>query len=204
MITALLIAALLQASPAARLSNIEGNAEIVRAGGTAVARSGDTVSAGDRLQTSQRSALTLSTESGVILQLGAESKLEMKNAGTEAIAFLAEGSVNVKNSGKAARIETKYGQIIGTEDSIEFDVRYQGDVINVLVIRGSVRAEVFDTNKVLFKSAADLGTRVYEAGSIRPSILRPTTTPTVIVYPQVEGASRNPRRDVPIREVPPK
>jgi hypothetical protein len=202
MITALLIAALLQASPAARLSNIEGDAEIVRTGGTAVARSGDTVSAGERLQTSKRSALTVSTESGVVLQLGAESKLEMKNAGTEPIAFLAEGSVNVKNSGKAARIETKYGQIIGAEESHEFDVRYVGEVIHVLLIRGSVRAEVFDASKVFFKNAADLGVRTYEAGSITPNAPRISNAPTVVVYPRVPDPTRARPRPGPAERVP--
>jgi ferric-dicitrate binding protein FerR (iron transport regulator) len=206
MVAALLIAALLQTAPAARLGNVEGSAEIVRANGASVARPGDTVSAGERLQTSKTSALTVSTESGVVLQLGAESKLELKNTGGEPIALLTEGSVNVKSSGKAARIETKYGQIIGVEESHEFDVRYSGDVIHVLVIRGAVRAEVFDASKVFFKNAADLATRTYVAGSITPNAPRVSNAPIVIVYPRVEDPNgRKPRpAEPPIRQLPPK
>lgn len=206
MITALLVAALLQAPPAARLTRIEGNAEVVRAEGTAVARSGDTVSAGERLQTSKSSALAVSTESGVVLQLGAESKLEIKNTGGEPIGFLAEGSVNVKSTGKAARIETKYGQIIGVEESHEFDVRYVGDAIQVLVVRGSVRAEVFDASKVFFRNAEDLATRTYVAGSITPNAPRVSNAPVVIVYPRIEDPYRGPkaRPQAPIRQLPPK
>jgi ferric-dicitrate binding protein FerR (iron transport regulator) len=205
MITPLLIAVLLQTSPAASVGNVEGTAEIVRANGASVARSGDMVSAGERLQTSKSSALTVSMESGVVLQLGAESKLEMKNTSGESIALLTEGSVNVKSSGKAARIETKYGQIIGVEESHEFDVRYSGDAINVLVIRGSVRAEVFDAYKVFFRNAADLATRTYVAGSITPNAPRVSNAPIVVVYPRVEAPNGlRPRPGPPIRQDPPK
>ena len=105
MIAAILIAALLQAAvPSARIGATKGTVEISRTNGTAVARTGEQVSAGDRLQTLKSSAAVLSTESGVTLEVGADSKLEVKNAGSEPVALLAEGSVNVKSSGKPVRI----------------------------------------------------------------------------------------------------
>ena len=83
-------------------------------------------------------------------------------------------------------------------------MRYSGDVVHVLLIRGSIRAEVLDSSKVLFKKADDLGVRVYEAGSISPTVPRDTTQPIVIVYPRVE-APRGSKPGPPARpQVPPK
>ena len=137
------------------------------------------------MHTLKGSSLTLSMASGPILQLKSDTRFEMRNVNGEPIAILTEGGVNVKSAGKPVRVETKYGQIIGTEDSQEFDVSYSGDVVQVLVIRGSVRAELSDPLKVGFKNAADLGTRVYEAGSITPTTPRAPSGTTVIVYPRV-------------------
>jgi ferric-dicitrate binding protein FerR (iron transport regulator) len=194
----LFIAALLQvrAEPAARISNVEGGIELGDA--AVVARVGDLVLGGDRLRTLKGSSLSLAMESGLILELREDTRFEMKNVNGEPIAQLTEGSVNVKSAGKPVRIETKYGQIIGTQDSQEFDVSYRGDVVQVLVIRGSVRAELSDPLKVVFKNASDLGTRVYQAGSISPTVPREASETTVIVYPSVESPAPRGRRTVPV------
>jgi ferric-dicitrate binding protein FerR (iron transport regulator) len=193
----LFIALLLQAQtePAARITQVEGGIELGDA--AVVARVGELVLVGDRLHTPKGSSLTLSMESGQIFQLKPETRFEMKNVNGEQIAVLTEGSVNAKSAGKPVRVETKYGQIIGTGDSQEFDVSYRGDIVQVLVIRGSVRAELSDPLKVVFKNAADFGARVYEAGSI--SLTAPSTKgeTTVIIYPSVEIPTPNGQRMVP-------
>ena len=204
-----LIAALLQTAPTApavRVGDVAGEVQLVRQGGTAFVRVGDTISAGDRLHSPKGSSLTLSAESGVVLQLGAATSLEMKNVdGGEIIALLTEGRLNVRSAGKPVRIETKHGQVIADEDSQEFDLSYSGDVVQVLLIRGSIRAEVLDPSKVVFKSAADLGTRTYEAGSLSPTAPR-TPGETVIVYPQVNDPTRTRGPRLPTRTpvLPPK
>lgn len=184
-IVSLIVAALLQVqtAPAARVISVEGGIEL---GDTPViARVGDLVAVGDRLHTMKGASITLSTEPGVIFQLGSDTRFEMKNVNGEPIALLTEGSVNAKSSGKPVRVDTKFGQITGIGDSQEFDVSYAGDGVRVLVIRGSVKAELSDPLKVVFKNAADFGTRVYEAGSISPTVPRATSGTTVIVYPEV-------------------
>lgn len=197
-IASLIVAALLQVQtvPVARVTSIEGGIEL---GDTPViARVGDLVAVGDRLHTMKGASITLSMESGVIFQLRPDTRFEMKNVNGEPIALLTEGSVNVKNSGKPVRVETKFGQIMGAENSQEFDVSYAGDFVQVLVIRGSVKAELSDPLKVVFKNAADFGSRVYEAGSISPTVPRATSGTSVIVYPEVGNPT--PR----VRPIPPK
>jgi hypothetical protein len=186
---------------AARIGSVTGEVEITRPGETATARNGDAVADGDRLRTARSGSLSLFTESGVTLQLKPDSRLEMKKVSGEPIAFLSEGGLSVTTPGKPVRIETRYGQIIAVEDSQEFEVRYRGDVVDVLLIRGSVTAQASEPSKILFKSAADLGMRVYEAGSITPATPRAPGETTVIVYPQIEqpvsrgtGANGQPRR----------
>jgi hypothetical protein len=172
--------------------------EIIRPTETAVARAGDLVSDGDQLHTLKGASLALSTISGVTLQLRSDTTLEMKKVSGEILAFLAEGSASVTSAGKPVRIETKYGLIIGTEDSQEFDVSYRGDDVHVLVIRGSVRAELSDPLKVVFKNASESGTRVYEAGGISPTVPRARSETTVIVYPSVESPAPRERRNLPV------
>jgi ferric-dicitrate binding protein FerR (iron transport regulator) len=183
-IAILIVAALLQA-PAARITAVHGGIEL---GDTAVAaRAGEWILAGDRVHTLKDSSLTLATESGLVVQLRPDTRLEMKNLTGEPIVLLTDGSVNVKSEGKPVRVETRYGQIIGTENSQEFDVTYSGDAVQVLMIRGSLRAELSDPLKVTFKSASGTGPRVYEAGSISPPAPRAPRETTVIVYPTVES-----------------
>lgn len=196
-VATLIVAALLQTAPAARIGSILGEADLIRPTDTEVARVGDIVLAGDRVHTLKGASLALSMESGVIVQLRSDTSLEMKIVNGEPVALLTEGSVNVKSSGKPARIETKYGQIIGTEDFQEFDVSYTGDVVQVLLIGGGVRAEVSDSSKIVFKNAYDSGARVYEAGSISPTAPRATGGTTVIVYPRVVTPSLSGRRTLP-------
>jgi hypothetical protein len=204
-IAGLIVAALLQAqaAPAARIIGVEGGIEL---GDTAVsARVGDLVAVGDRLHTMKGASITLSAESGVIFQFRSGARFEMKSVNGGLIA-LTEGSVNVKNSGKPVRVETKFGQIIGAEESQEFDVSYAGDLVQVLVVRGSIKAELSDPLKVVFRNASDFGARVYEAGSISPTVPRTGSGTTVIVYPEVDNSTRpNGKRPTPItRPVPPK
>jgi hypothetical protein len=199
-ITALIVAILLQVNTAARINNVGGEVEITRPAGSGIARNGDLVADGDRLRTLKNGSLSLLTESGVTLQLKSDSTVEMKKVSGEPIASLSEGGLNVKSSGNPVRIETKYGLIIGGEDSQEFDVRYNGDVVLVLLVRGSITAEASQPSKILFKSAADLGTRVYEAGSISPVTPRAPGETTVIVYPQIEQPA--PRGAGPNRKAP--
>jgi hypothetical protein len=201
-VTALIVAALLQTAPAARVGNVSGEVDLIRSTETLEARSGDTVSAGDRIHTSKGSSLSLSMGSGMTLQLRSETSLEIKSVNGELVALVSEGSINVRSAGKPARIETKFGQITGTEDFQEFDVTYSGDVIQVLVAGGGVRAEVSDSSKIVFKNAYDFGARVYEAGSLSPTVPREPNGTTVIIYPTVEESRRQGRRAVPI--LPPK
>jgi len=208
----LIVAALLQVqtAPAARVISVEGGIEL---GDTAVtARVGDLVAVGDRLHTMKGASITLSTESGVVFQFRSDARFEMKSANGEPIVLLTEGSVNAKSSGKPFRVETRFGQIIGAENSQEFDVSYSGDLVQVLVIRGSVKAELSDPLKVVFKNAADFGARVYEAGSISPTVPRAGSGTTVIVYPEVGNPTprvgpngNRPNRPAPVTPpVPPK
>jgi hypothetical protein len=170
-----------------------------------VARVGDMVLAGDRVHTLKESSLSLSTESGVTLQLRSDTTIEMKDVKGELVALLTEGSVSIRSSGKAARIETKYGQIIGTEAFQEFEVRYSGEIVQVLLVGGGVRAEVSDSSKIVFRNAYDFGQRVYEAGSISPTAPRGPSDTTVIVYPQVENPTSNRKpRFIVDPPVPPK
>jgi hypothetical protein len=203
-LTGLIVAVLLQAvTTAARMGNVGGEVEITRPAETVIARNGDLVADGDRLHTLQNASFSLFTESGVTLQVKSDSRLEMKKVSGEPIAFLSEGGISVTTPGKPVRIETKYGQIISVEDTREFDVRYSGDVVLVLVVRGSVTAEASEPSKILFKSAADLGTRVYEAGSLSPTVPRVPGETTVIVYPQIEQPTpRVPGPDRPKRPAP--
>jgi len=186
-IAGLVVAIFLQVTTAARIGNVAGQAELTRPAETVIARNGDLVADGDRLHTLKDASLSLLTEFGVTLQLKADSRLEMKKASGEPLVFLTEGSIGVKTPGKPVRIETKYGQIIAVEDSNEFEVKYNGDAVYVLVIRGSITAEASQPSKILFRSAADLGTRTYEAGSILPTEPVTRGERSVIVYPQVEN-----------------
>ncbi len=204
MIALLSIAVFLQAVPAGRVSKVIGEVDLLRPGETAAARIGGVVVAGDRLRTRQGSSLTLSTDSGAVLELASDSILEMKTFDGGLLPLLTQGSVGVRSSGEPVRIETSYGQIVGTEDLQEFEVRYSGDGIEVLLTEGAVRAEGSDSSKVVFKNAHDSGTRVHEAGSISPPPARETSGTTVIVYPEVVSPTPNARRAPVTPQIPSK
>src|SRR5436190_12316119 len=119
-VTALIVAVFLQA-PAARVEKVSGDADLIHSTDIAVARVGDTITIGDRVHTLEGSSLALTTESGVTLVLRSGTSIEMKNVNGEPVALITEGAVNVRSSGKAARIETKYGPIAGTDAVQEFE-----------------------------------------------------------------------------------
>lgn len=206
-ITALLVAALLQAMPAARVSNVGLGVEIIRSNGTVVARIGDTIPVGDQMRTPAGSFLALDTESGVILQLGSSSRLEMKKEiNGEVVALFTEGSLKVRNAGKTIRIETKYGRILSLDESGEFDVSYSGDLVEVVANRGGVISLADDPLKVVFKSSSDAAAmRIYEAGSLSSTSPREASQPTIVVYPQVGNPNSTRKLPAPVTpQVPPK
>ncbi len=133
-LTVVIVAALLQAQveAPARITDFQGTVEL---GDTVVTRAGDLVVVGDRLHTSREASLTLSIEPGVALKLKSDTRTEMKNVNGEPVVVLTEGSISVRSTGKPVRVETRYGQIKGTEGFQEFEVAYSGECCPGLAYR---------------------------------------------------------------------
>jgi hypothetical protein len=190
---ALLLMALLQTATPARIGNVVGSAEVTGKDGTAVARIGGLLAAGDRLRTLGASYLALSTDSGAVLQLGPNTRVELKKVESETWVSFTEGSLQVRTTGKPLRIETRYGHFLASEDLLDARFAYAVGRIEASVLRGSLRTESLDSANVVFKGGTDTaGERTYQAGGEITPGTRSPADPSLIIIPRVNVPTPRP------------